>query len=90
MAGKLSTHVLDTARGCPARDMKIELWLLSGETPTLLRTVRANVDGRTDSPLLSGTDLKAGEYEPTRIITFPCSAHPGVIPRIEGADSEHD
>ena len=26
MPAKLSTHVLDTAHGCPASGMKIELW----------------------------------------------------------------
>ncbi|MBD3885172.1 hypothetical protein IFO70_25925 [Phormidium tenue FACHB-886] len=26
MAGKLSTHSLDTAHGCPAKNVAIELW----------------------------------------------------------------
>ena len=29
MAGKLTTHVLDTAQGIPAVNMEIELWLLN-------------------------------------------------------------
>ena len=28
MAGSLTTHVLDTARGCPAAGMLIEVWRL--------------------------------------------------------------
>ena len=59
MSAKLSTHVLDTANGRPAAGMKIELW--SGET--LLKTTVTNADGRTDSPLLTGSELVAGEYE---------------------------
>jgi 5-hydroxyisourate hydrolase len=59
MSAKLSTHVLDTANGRPAAGMKIELW--SGET--LLKTTVTNADGRTDGPLLSGSELVTGEYE---------------------------
>lgn len=63
MPGKLSTHVLDTANGCPARGLKIELWSLSNDKRKLLLTVVTNADGRSDGPLLGGDDLKAGEYE---------------------------
>lgn len=64
MAGKLTTHVLDTARGRPARQMTIELWRLqeSGEK-TLLKTVQTNSDGRTDAPLLVGDEFGVGVYE---------------------------
>jgi len=61
MSGKLSTHVLDLTRGKPAAGMTIELRNLSDNE--LLKTVRTNVDGRTDVPLLAGEELKAGEYE---------------------------
>ncbi|MEP6822533.1 MAG: hydroxyisourate hydrolase [Chthoniobacterales bacterium] len=57
----LSTHVLDTARGQPAAGMKIELW--SGDRSVLLKTVTTNDDGRTDAPLLSGDEMKTGDYE---------------------------
>ena len=63
MPAKLSTHVLDTANGCPARDMQIELWSLSSDTPKLLKTIRTNSDGRTDQPLLKAEELQAGPYE---------------------------
>jgi 5-hydroxyisourate hydrolase len=62
MPVKLSTHVLDTAHGCPAHEIKIELWRLDGAR-TLLKTVFTNADGRTDAPLLVGDELKAGQYE---------------------------
>jgi 5-hydroxyisourate hydrolase len=63
MPAKLSTHVLDTANGCPAPGMQIELWFLEPEKPTLLKTVRTNFDGRTDEPLLTADKLNAGQYE---------------------------
>jgi len=63
MPAKLSTHVLDTAHGCPAHGMKIELWSLEGNDPTLLTTTKTNVDGRTDQPLLSADEMKPGRYE---------------------------
>ena len=62
MPAKLSTHVLDTAHGCPAPQMKIELWRLDGAR-TLLKTVFTNSDGRTDAPLLAADEMKTGQYE---------------------------
>jgi 5-hydroxyisourate hydrolase len=62
MAAKLSTHVLDLTRGAPAAGMEIELWSLT-ETPTQLKVVATNADGRTDAPLLSGDELEAGDYQ---------------------------
>jgi 5-hydroxyisourate hydrolase len=63
MAGRLTTHVLDTARGCPAADLAIELWRLDGEDKQLLAAVRTTGDGRTAAPLLAGDDFRAGTYE---------------------------
>jgi 5-hydroxyisourate hydrolase len=63
MPAKLSTHVLDTANGCPAHGMKIELWSLAENERELLKTVFTNADGRTDSALLSPEEMKAGKYE---------------------------
>ena len=57
----LTTDVLDTMRGIPAAGMKIELW--SRDQSKLLKTVETNADGRTDAPLLTGSDIKAGNYE---------------------------
>jgi 5-hydroxyisourate hydrolase len=65
MTGKLTTHILDTAQGCPAANVAIELWFLdraSGQR-TLLKTVRTNRDGRTDLPLLAEEEFQAGIYE---------------------------
>lgn len=60
---KLSTHVLDTAHGCPAGGMRFRLQRLSPGTPACLVEARTNPDGRSDAPLLSGDDLLAGVYE---------------------------
>ena len=65
MAGRLTTHVLDTAHGRPAAQVRIELWQLNGEDGSrhLLVTTHTNADGRTDAPLLADTALVAGVYE---------------------------
>ena len=63
MPAKLSTHVLDIARGCPARDVQIELWSLADGDRKLLKIVRTNADGRTDDPLLVAEEMRAGPYE---------------------------
>ena len=63
MPAKLSTHVLDTAHGCPAEGLQIELWSLPDGPPKLLKTVRTNSDGRTDQALLGADEMKAGSYE---------------------------
>lgn len=63
MGAKLSTHVLDTAHGCPANGMKVELWSLDGEDRTLITTAKTNADGRTEIPLLDADEMKAGHYE---------------------------
>ena len=62
--GRLTTHVLDTARGCPAAGVGIELWRLgtAGER-TLLKTLRTNDGGRTDVPLLGEDEMAVGIYE---------------------------
>ncbi|MBN2630244.1 MAG: hydroxyisourate hydrolase [Rhodobacteraceae bacterium] len=61
--GRLSTHVLDTARGKPAAGVKIWLYRVSGDIHEQIAEAVTNADGRTDAPLLSGDDLKAGRYE---------------------------
>lgn len=63
MPAKLSTHVLDTANGCPAQGMKIELWSRETGKARLLKAVQTNTDGRTDAPLLNAEEMHVGDYE---------------------------
>jgi 5-hydroxyisourate hydrolase len=63
-SGKLSTHILDTAQGCPAANVAIDLWRIdSSGSRTHLKSTRTNQDGRTDAPLLIGDELQVGVYE---------------------------
>jgi 5-hydroxyisourate hydrolase len=61
--GSLTTHVLDTATGKPAAGLSIQLFRLSGDARTHLKTVVTNADGRCDAPLLAGEAFATGEYE---------------------------
>ena len=61
--GRLTTHVLDTATGRPAKGLSIELFRIEGQSRTHLKTVATNDDGRCDAPLLAGADFRTGEYE---------------------------
>ncbi|MCX8954864.1 hydroxyisourate hydrolase [Ruegeria sp. NA] len=63
MAGYLTTHVLDTARGCPASGMKIELFRINGTDRTLLKTLLTNEDGRTNEQILPEAEFSTGDYE---------------------------
>ncbi len=78
MEPKLSTHVLDTASGRPAGNMRLELHFdgppsetASGEqipgVGEMIVSTRTNGDGRTDAPLLSGSGVRTGAY---RLVFF--------------------
>ncbi len=62
---RLSTHVLDLARGGAAADMRIELHLIDESGRRLIAETVTNADGRTDAPLVSGERLEPGVYELT-------------------------
>ena len=61
--GRLTTHVLDTANGCPAAGVTVTLHRLEPAGPVPLATRTTNLDGRCDAPLLEGSALVAGVYE---------------------------
>ncbi|MCZ4272111.1 hydroxyisourate hydrolase [Maritalea porphyrae] len=61
--GKLTTHVLDTARGCPVAGLKIELFDLDADKTTPLVTAITNNDGRCDAPMRNASNLRKGRYE---------------------------
>jgi 5-hydroxyisourate hydrolase len=62
-AGFLTTHILDTANGCPAANVKIELYRLEDTDRQLVTSTETNHDGRTDEPLIKAGALQLGVYE---------------------------
>jgi 5-hydroxyisourate hydrolase len=60
--GRVTTHVLDTAHGIPAKGMKVELYALTPIRSLITSTV-TNINGRTDAPMLDGDAFKPGRYE---------------------------
>ena len=63
MTGYLTTHVLDTARGCPAAGLQIELYRIEGAARTFLDSMVTNDDGRTDRQILPSERFATGTYE---------------------------
>jgi len=56
---RISTHVLDIARGEPAAGIEIQLYY----GLALLKHTKTNADGRTDEPLVIPGSLKPGGYD---------------------------
>jgi len=90
MAGKLTTHVLDTAHGCPAANLAIELWSIdsiSGDREAALRDrhlitrILTNKDGRANEALLIGETFKIGLYELVFIVGDYFANYPENLPQ---------
>ena len=62
---RLSTHVLDVARGVAAAGLAIDLHFVRDGRREYLTSVTTNADGRTTAPLVSGDRLEPGVYELT-------------------------
>ena len=60
--GKLTTHVLDTANGCPAAGMAVALYRVDAAGAAMIKSLKLNRDGRVDAPLLDGADMLPGRY----------------------------
>jgi 5-hydroxyisourate hydrolase len=69
--GRLTTHVLDTARGKPGGGVAVTVSRVEGAARTEVAHAVTNADGRTDAPLLEGGALTAGVYE----IVFAAGAY---------------
>lgn len=63
MPGYLTTHVLDTARGCPAEGLRIALYKVTGNSHRKIAEAATNADGRTDAPILPQGKFAVGVYE---------------------------
>src|SRR5690242_11340776 len=76
-AGRLTTHVLDTARGTPAAGVRVDLYRIASTAiddgaggmaavehgREKVASAITNRDGRTAVPLLEGGALTPGDYE---------------------------
>ena len=56
---RISTHVLDIAKGSPAAGVPVELRFHG----VAVASAVTNKDGRTDAPLLAGDTIPVGRYE---------------------------
>lgn len=61
--GRLTTHVLDTANGCPAAGLAVDLFRIDGERRNFVKSIVTNDDGRADAPLLAGDEFDTGTFE---------------------------
>jgi 5-hydroxyisourate hydrolase len=95
---RVSTHVLDSARGVPADGLTIDLYRIEDGLRHHVKSATTNSDGRTDLPLFSGDSVEPGVYELTfqagdyfRGLGIPLPTHPfldEVVIRFGVADSE--
>ena len=80
MAARLTTHVLDTAKGCPAEGLAVTLYRIDGERRRKVGEAVTNSDGRTDAPMLEGTAAEHGVYE----LVFAAAGYLGEAARFLG------
>lgn len=97
--GRLTTHVLDAAHGCPGSSIKVELYRVEGQQLELVNTALTNSDGRVDAPLLQGDDYRtgvyqlqfsAGDYYRARGVQFPAQAFLDVVVLRFGIDEQQE
>jgi 5-hydroxyisourate hydrolase len=62
-SGRLTTHVLDTMHGKPARGMRLDLLFVHGDHTHHISEGYTNADGRVDQPLLDADQFQQGIYE---------------------------
>lgn len=60
--GHLSTHVLDTAHGCPAAGMAVTLQRETAAGWVTLRQLTLDADGRAGGPLLDAAAMAVGRH----------------------------
>lgn len=59
---QITTHILDTARGCPAEGVRVHLHRVDGESPLELARGTTDDDGRIFDLLADDVVLDAGIY----------------------------
>lgn len=60
---QITTHILDTARGCPAADVAVKLIKLENDVPTLIATGFTDADGRISNLVQNSAVLDGGNYQ---------------------------
>ncbi|MEK1940889.1 MAG: hydroxyisourate hydrolase [Pseudomonas sp.] len=97
--GRLTTHVLDAAHGCPGSNIKVELYRVEGTAVELLNTLYTNDDGRCDTPVLQGDgyttgvyqlQFSAGDYYRARGVQLPAQAFLDVVVLRFGISAEQE
>ena len=59
---KLTTHCLDTFSGKPAKGIKVDVYIVADKKEKI-NSVVLNNNGRSDEPLVEGSNFKEGQYE---------------------------
>ena len=80
--GYLTTHVLDTASGKPAKGIAITLYRLDEGGRIRIAGTVTNDDGRTDTPILPKEDFRTGTYE----LVFEAGDYLRRTGRVDGVD----
>jgi 5-hydroxyisourate hydrolase len=62
MAGGISLHAVDVARGVPAQGMRVELWALE-PARRLVAEGGLGPNGQLDHPSVQGDGIQAGTHE---------------------------
>ena len=78
--GHLSTHVLDTAHGCPAAGLQVTLQRLEAGSMVTLRQLALNADGRAEGPLLAAHEMAVGRYRLIFEVAPYCRARGVALP----------
>ncbi len=61
--GRVTAHILDLYNGTPANGLKLDFYAYDGATPTLVKSVVTNADGRPpEGPLVQPAGMKTGRY----------------------------
>ena len=63
MTGRLTTHVLDTSSGFPAKGIRIVLYSIKNDDKNFIKELITNSDGRTDHNLLTNEEFFLGNFE---------------------------
>lgn len=63
MVGFLTTHALDTSRGTPAANLKIDFFEYHNGRGKEVCSLITNADGRTDQPVMAEKDFRLGTFE---------------------------